>query len=172
MPNQWGWKLNAPAAAKPAQYTAYISLGSNIEPERNLPRALALLQERSEVEAVSSAWRSAAVGSPSPEFLNAAVRLRTPLKEAALKQLLRSIESDLGRVRGPDPNAPRPIDLDILLFDGILREEGIWRSAHLALPMSELLPELADPQGQALKDCAARLQSNTDIKQVEGIWPE
>lgn len=165
--------MNAPSLPDPNQlHTVYISLGSNIEPERNLPRALALLQERSKVEAFSSAWRSQAVGSPGPDFLNAAARLRTPLDQPALKKMLRDIEADLGRVRGGNPNAPRTIDLDIVLFDSAPNDDDFWRVAHLAIPLSELHPGLIAPNGKTLEACAGQLKLHAAIHREVDLLPK
>jgi 2-amino-4-hydroxy-6-hydroxymethyldihydropteridine diphosphokinase len=129
------------SAAGGELHRAWLSLGSNIEPERNLPASVALLRQHVQVLALSSTWETDPVGSSGPNFLNAAVEIATPLERAALKnEVIQAIETRLGRVRTADKYAPRPIDLDILIFDDETVEPAIWTRLFLAAPLSELLP--------------------------------
>ena len=73
-------------------------------------------------------WETQAVGSPGPNFLNTAVKITTGLEMSALKlSVLRSVEQELGRVRTSDKNAPRTIDLDIIVFDDEICESNYGR---------------------------------------------
>lgn len=99
---------------------AYLLLGSNIEPEANLPRALALLAGAGRVVAVSAVYRTVAVGrTDQADFLNAAVLLETALTAGELKgRAIAAVEAALGRVRDPlDKNAPRTIDVDVAIWE-------------------------------------------------------
>lgn len=149
-------------------HSAYIGLGSNIKPARNLKLAVARLAERSELLAVSSAWRSPPVGSEGPEFLNAVASVRTPLSAVEFKErILRSIEQELGRERGSDRFAPRTIDLDLLVFDDEELEPEIWDFAHIAVPLSELAPgHLSRVTGETILEAAARLQENHPVRKA------
>jgi 2-amino-4-hydroxy-6-hydroxymethyldihydropteridine diphosphokinase len=125
---------------------AYLNLGSNIEPESNLPKAIRLLRERGRIEAVSTAWESHAFGSNGPNFLNACVLFLTPLQPRELKeQVIRPIESALGRVRSADKYAPRSIDIDVVLFDGEPFNGEFWSNAFVVVPLADLLPEFHHP---------------------------
>lgn len=141
-------------------HEAYLSLGSNIDPERNLPEAIRLLSRHGQVKAVSSAWQSHAVGSSGPDFLNACILLLTPLPAGKLvKQVLRPIEAEMGRVRGPDKNAPRTIDIDLILFDDDPHDEDFWTSAFVIVPLAELLPNYPYPLGyEDLATVSSRVQ--------------
>ena len=77
---------------------AYLSLGSNIEPEHNLPEAVAQLARFGRIKAASSVWQTAAVGfTEQPDFLNAAVILETALSARTLRQqAITQIENSLG----------------------------------------------------------------------------
>ena len=143
----------------------YLGIGSNISPEVNVPRAIALLRKYVEVEAISTIWESPPAEGSGPNFLNAAVLIRTDLDEADLRsRILRRIESQLGRIRTADQNAPRTIDLDILIYDGQVRDDQIWLRAFLALPLSELIPDLIHPtEGDSLGEIAERLIASTTI---------
>ena len=137
----------------------YLSLGSNIAPEENLPRALRLLAERVRVLGVSRVWQTPPYGTQGAPFLNAAALIETALPAERLKrEILRPIEAALGRVRGPDKFAPRPIDLDILLYSGCLPDPEVWERPHLAVPLAELLPDYENPRtGEHLAEAARRL---------------
>jgi len=112
------------------------------------------------------------VGSPGPDFLNAAAELRTALDAAALKaEVLRPIEDALGRVRIGDPNAARTIDLDILVFNQQVMDPTIWLHAHLALPLAEVGLHLAEPQSRRpLIEVAEQLGRQTDIQVQPGVF--
>jgi GTP cyclohydrolase I len=130
---------------------AVISAGSNIDPEHNLPAALARLRHHASIRvlAVSPAYRTEPVGrAGQPVFLNAAALVETDLEPAGLRRELRGIETALGRVRTEDRNAARTIDLDILLYEGFVGEvEGtripdpeLAQRAHLVVPAADVAP--------------------------------
>lgn len=152
-------KKHAGEPGRQPQHRAFISLGSNINPAENIRRAVALLREHAEVTELSACYETSAVGSDGPNFLNMTVALLTDLDTAGLKaQVLGPIENQLGRVRTEDKNAPRTIDLDIVVFDEQVIDEDLWRRVHLALPLSELLPDLKHPESQQpLREVAQRL---------------
>jgi 2-amino-4-hydroxy-6-hydroxymethyldihydropteridine diphosphokinase len=126
---------------------AYIILGSNIEPEKNIEKALWLLKEMTAVNAISGIWETEAVGTDGPPFLNVVVRLETELDANKLKrQILFAIEEELKRVRLEDKFAPRTIDLDIVIFDNQVFDNELWNEAYIALPMAELNPALEEPR--------------------------
>ena len=90
-------------------HQVYLSLGANIQPELNLPKAIQLLRKHGDILKVSSVWESEAVGSTGPNFLNACILFSTSLEAADLKdRVLRAIEAQLGRQRSADKNAPAP----------------------------------------------------------------
>jgi dihydroneopterin aldolase/2-amino-4-hydroxy-6-hydroxymethyldihydropteridine diphosphokinase len=147
----------------------FISLGSNIEPERNLPDALRKLAVRCRVVAASPVYETTPVGTKTQQanFLNAAVLIETELSAAELKdQVLSAIERDMGRVRTEDKYAPRIIDLDISLFNNEVLDVGerhipdpeILKLAHVARPLADLAPDYRHPEtGQTLLEIATSL---------------
>jgi 2-amino-4-hydroxy-6-hydroxymethyldihydropteridine diphosphokinase len=141
-------------------------LGSNISPETNLPEALRLLAQSLSIESVSTAWETPAVGSAGPNFLNAAVLVRMALSETELKiNLISQIEDRLGRVRTIDKNAPRTIDIDILMVDAEVVDSNLWTQVYLAVPAAELLPNTASlATGETLSQVARRLFCTTPVK--------
>lgn len=143
-----------------------LSLGSNIAPAENLKQAVELLRQEVTVLAVSRAWRTPAVGSQGPDFLNAAVLASTDQPATQLKkQVLREIEHRLGRVRSQDKYAPRTIDIDIIVDGDRVVDSELWQYAHLAQPVAELLPDLVDPaSGMTLEQIADCLRPVTGIR--------
>jgi 2-amino-4-hydroxy-6-hydroxymethyldihydropteridine diphosphokinase len=149
---------------KPIAHRVCLLLGSNIEPEKNIPLAVALLQKRMPVLRTSSVWESQAIGSDGPNFLNAALLALTEADANHLKeQVFRPLEAQLGRVRTQDKNSPRPIDIDLILFDQQLLDPSLWHYAHRAVPVAEVLPGYLLETGEYLNDAASRLASMTPI---------
>ena len=146
------------------EHQACLLLGSNIQPEKNLTSGLNLLRNMVTISRLSSVWETPSVGSSGPDFLNLAVLITTPLKASELKaQVLRPLEKQLGRVRRPNKNAPRTLDVDIILFDGRLFDPNLWSYAHRAVPVAEILPDYPSSRGDTLKDVAADLAKTTHI---------
>lgn len=171
-------------AQRPAQneidgplHQVCLLLGSNIQPERNLPlavrelpQAVRGLGEQLTILRASSVWESRAVGSPGPNFLNAALLCQTSLGAEALKwRVLRPLEARLGRVRNKDKNAPRPIDIDIITVDGRLHDPLLWQYSFRAVPVAELLPDLTSEKGERLSEAARRLAVELPVKQKSGL---
>jgi 2-amino-4-hydroxy-6-hydroxymethyldihydropteridine diphosphokinase len=144
---------------------AYLSLGSNIEPEQNLATAVQMLATLTRLRAVSKVWETPAWGdTDQPNFLNAAALVETKLTADQLKQqVLNYIELCLGRVRQLDQYVPRPIDLDLMLFNREIIQLGrrhipdpeIVARPFVAIPLAELAPTYHHPQtGQTLAEIA------------------
>lgn len=140
-------------------HRAYLTIGSNIDPERHVRQAVDLLAQHARLLAVSSVWQTAAVGAAGPDFLNLAVCIETDLDVTALKHaVLRPLEQIMGRVRTEDKNAPRTMDLDIVIFDDQVVDAALWERAFLAVTFAELLPNLRHPlSGETLPELARRL---------------
>lgn len=151
----------------------YISLGSNIEPERHLAEAVRLLATHCDLLAVSSVYRTPPQGyTDQADFLNMAVKAATSLELYSFKvTALDTVERALKRQRDPhNKNAPRTIDLDISLWGTSVLDYGprpwhipdpdIQRFAHVALPLAELAPDYIHPErGQTLAALAAALDT-------------
>ena len=153
---------------------AFIALGSNVEPEVNLPRAARRLAEIGALRAVSMVYQNPAIGpAPAPAFLNAAVLVETELSATEIYQHLRQIEADLGRIRTPDKYAPRVIDLDLCLRGAqvletpevVLPDPDILVRAHLAVTLAEVAPEFHHPvTGESLSAIGVRLRLGADLQ--------
>lgn len=154
-----------------------LTLGSNIEPETNLLAALDALDARLGLAAVSPIYEADPVGAPgTPTFLNAAARTASRLPPRRLKrEVLRPIEAELGRVRGPDRNAPRTIDIDLALVGDLVLDDpdagirlpdpDILRRAHVAIPLADVAPDVLHPtERETLRTLAARLAAPTGLR--------
>jgi 2-amino-4-hydroxy-6-hydroxymethyldihydropteridine diphosphokinase len=155
-------------------HIAYIGLGSNLEdPCSQLQRAFVDLEGLPDTRVVarSSLYRSAPLGCPDqsdfqsqPDFVNAVAKLATSLTPQALLQALLQIEHQHGRER-TFRNAPRTLDLDVLLYDDVqLHEHGLTiphpqmhRRAFVLQPLLEIAPDVSipgvDQAGLALARC-------------------
>ena len=112
----------------------YLSLGSNVEPQRYLRAAVDALCQRFGALAVSPAYRSKAVGFEGAEFVNLAVGLDTDLSPTALNDWLHALEDRHGRRRDVPRYADRTLDLDIVFYDDLILDGP----GHLQIPRNEL----------------------------------
>ena len=152
---------------------AFIALGSNIEPERYLPLAVAELKAIGQLRSVSNVYQNPAVGpDPQPDFLNAAALVESELPALEIRKLLRNIEAELGRLRSEDKYAPRTIDLDLCLLGSTilstpeltLPDPELLSLAHLAITIAELAPAFPHPLTQEpLSEIASRLRSGAKL---------
>jgi 2-amino-4-hydroxy-6-hydroxymethyldihydropteridine diphosphokinase len=159
------------SADKNSEHLIYLGIGSNINPRENLPRALALLSNYVRIEKVSSVYKTPSVGSEGPDFLNAVILIGTYLTCDVLKRtVLREIEEKLGRMRTSDKNAPRTIDIDILIEDNELYDDEIWEQAHLAIPLAEINPGYTHPSTkETLKQVATNIAQAKSISRQQNI---
>jgi len=146
---------------------AFIGVGSNIEPAANVRKALQVMSEEMRVVATSTVYETEAESHPEqPPYYNCVVEVETETPPLELKRRLRAIEERLGRRRSEDRYAPRPIDLDLLLYDNqamqseelTVPDPEIERRAYLAAGLAELAPELSLPgRTETLAELARRL---------------
>jgi 2-amino-4-hydroxy-6-hydroxymethyldihydropteridine diphosphokinase len=149
---------------------AYVAIGANLgEREQTIRAALDRMEALPgvSVEAVSSLTETEPVGHvlDQPRFLNGAARLDTSLTPRALLDALLQIESELGRNRQGPPGGPRPIDLDLLLYDEMRIDEPGLTVPHPRLherrfvlePLLELQPRLKVPGKGTVEGLLARL---------------
>src|SRR5664279_2485529 len=102
-------------------HTVLIGLGSNLgDRQGTILQALQKLRSFARVEAVSSYYETPPIGVRGPTFLNVAAALTTALEPEAFEFALRSVETAIGRQRLHEIGA-RPIDIDILYFDDVMR---------------------------------------------------
>jgi 2-amino-4-hydroxy-6-hydroxymethyldihydropteridine diphosphokinase len=142
-------------AAEPAVAAAYVGLGSNLGDRAvTIAAAVAALRKlpATEVVRTSGLYRSASAGAPGPDYLNAAVELRTGLSPTDLLAGLQRIEVQQGRVRS-EPNAPRTLDLDLLVYAEcqldtaalVIPHPRLHERAFVLRPLAEIAPHLTIP---------------------------
>jgi 2-amino-4-hydroxy-6-hydroxymethyldihydropteridine diphosphokinase len=140
-------------------HTVFIALGANLGDRKStLDQALANLAARDDLrtERVSSYFETEAVGGPAGQskYLNAVAQLSTTLSPQELLALLLLIEKNLGRTRLPgERNAPRTLDLDLLLYDDVILDEPGLQVPHPRMqerrfvlePLAEIAPDIIHP---------------------------
>jgi 2-amino-4-hydroxy-6-hydroxymethyldihydropteridine diphosphokinase len=130
----------------------YVSIGSNIDRERNIALALKRLTDEYGPLQQSSVYESDAVGFDSAPFYNLVVGFRTGIGPVELQQQLHAIEADCGRERSSTMTA-RSLDLDLLIYDDLVMSEGrlvlpredITRYAFVLYPLAEIAPDACHP---------------------------
>jgi 2-amino-4-hydroxy-6-hydroxymethyldihydropteridine diphosphokinase len=132
----------------------FLALGSNIGDRKlNLRQAVVLLSRKVDIEAVSAIYESVPVGyTEQPLFLNMVLKGTTVLKPKELLKYAKEIEARLGR-EPSFPNAPRPIDIDILFYDNkvvntselVIPHPRMTVRSFVLVPLNEIGPEFVHP---------------------------
>ena len=146
---------------------AYIGLGANLGDARGA--VLSAMEAISDLDRLvltrkSALYGSAPVDAGGSDYVNAVVQVQTRLKPHALLEQLQGIEQAAGRSR-PFRNAPRTLDLDILLYDALALSDALlvlphprmWQRAFVLHPLAEIAPELVS---------AAQLRAVAD----QSVW--
>ena len=152
------------------KYTIHLSLGSNLDREKNYPAAVKLIGALGRIEAVSTVYETEPVGMDpkTPPFFNGAVVLTTDLEPAELKKRLRDdVETTLGRERPAGTRwVPRTIDVDIALWGSMIGDiagrrvpdPDILRYLHVAVPLAEISNNVLHPEdGRTMGEIVANL---------------
>ncbi len=142
--------------ARAATAEAFVALGANLDnPVQQVRQAMSELGAIAQTRllAVSSLYRTAPVGyADQPDFINAVAKLQTGLSPRELLDALHVIENRHGRQRSVR-NAPRTLDLDLLLYGTrVIREEGLTlphprmhERAFVLMPLAEIAPHAPVP---------------------------
>ena len=161
--------------------TAYLSLGSNLEPERHLRESAAALRERFGDVVFSSVLRAPAVGFEGPDFLNAAALVETDLEPEVLDGWLHALEARHGRNRAAPRFASRTLDIDIVFYDArvIVPRAGSHLQiprpelefAFVLQPLAQIAPAYRDPRsGRTLADLwSAHPDRGHPLEEVAGV---
>ncbi|MEO7062289.1 MAG: 2-amino-4-hydroxy-6-hydroxymethyldihydropteridine diphosphokinase [Dokdonella sp.] len=144
-------------------HRAWLSLGSNLEPERHLRAALLELRARFGELSVSPTYRFPAVGFEGPDFLNLAVGLDSDLDPFALDDWLHALEDRHGRRRDVPRYSSRTLDIDIVLFDDLV----LGGPGHLEIPRKELAHAFVL---KPLADIAADVCEPLSGRTIGALW--
>ena len=136
--------------------TVFLGLGTNLgNREENLKKALELISDRLKIDKTSSIYETEPVSViPQPRYLNMVIKTHTSLSPLGLLITLNSIENKLGRIPDPRKDAPRIIDIDILLFgDKVINNQPqlvvphprFHERAFVLVPFAEIAPEVVHP---------------------------
>ena len=135
-------------------HQVFIALGSNLQdPQAQVKRALKTIANTTNIKLIkaSSLYRTLPVGYDNqPDFINAVAEIETDLNPLALLHTLLEIETQHGRER-PFPNAPRVLDLDVLLYEGAatntpeltLPHPRMHTRGFVMLPLAEIAPKIS-----------------------------
>ncbi len=151
----------------------YLGLGSNLgDRGTNLDKTLEFLTQRLTVKKVSSVYETEPVGNANhPFFLNMVCEVSTRLEPIGLLTLVKGIESKLGRIPG-GVNAPRPIDIDILLYGSqviatlnlVIPHPRLTERAFVLIPLVEIAPSVMHPvNGRTVKELLAELKEKQGV---------
>ena len=174
----------APGPPPGGRAAVYVAAGSNIEPQRNLKAALALLRAQFPDLRASTAYANAAAGFAGEDFMNMVVGFTTALPLATLLEHLHAIETACGRPRAAPRWAPRSMDLDVLLYGGAvgdfagaeLPRRDLPRRAYMLGPLAELAPEVRHPTlGVTIGELWRRFdQAAHPLRRIrlDGPWPD
>ena len=158
--------------------TAYLCLGSNLgKREENLRQALTLLSLKVNLEGVSSIYETESVGYTEQSlFLNLICRIATNLPPEELLHLAKDIETRMGRVPS-FPNAPRPIDIDILFYEDKIMETPnltiphprLQDRAFVLVPLAEIAPDLVHLKlGKSIAQLAQDAEGRKGVRKYKG----
>ena len=131
----------------------FLGLGSNESPEENLRLAVSELRSRYGELTLSAVYKSAAVGFDGADFLNLVLRLQTEDSPLAICKVIELIHGLAGRDRGSSQWESRPIDIDLLLYDDLIRDvrpvhvprDDILKYSFVLRPLAEIAPDQVHP---------------------------
>lgn len=158
--------------------TVYLGLGSNINAEENLRTAVRELRTRYGDLSVSSVYKSAALGFQGADFLNLVVGLQTTKSPEELCEAIELIHNLAGRNRGSDKWASRPLDIDLLLYNGLIKDErpvrvprrDVLEYSFVLRPLAELAPELKHPvTGKTMQEHWQEFDASCHPLEIVGV---
>lgn len=119
--------------------TCIIGIGSNIDAERNIAQALQLIGKSCTILQTSSMQKTKPIGyTAQNDFTNGAVKIETNWSQQELNLYLKDVEDQLGRDRTQHKYGPRTIDLDLMVWNGLLIDQDYYTRDFLRQSAAEL----------------------------------
>ncbi|HED12857.1 MAG TPA: 2-amino-4-hydroxy-6-hydroxymethyldihydropteridine diphosphokinase [Gammaproteobacteria bacterium] len=159
----------------------FIGLGANLDPGKNIRKALGLLRLYFNEITCSPVYQNAAVGFDGPPFINLVARFHSSTSAIEVQVILKQIEHQCGRTKESKRFTSRTMDIDLLLFGDQISQDGgihvprneILQHAYVLKPLADLYPQGLHPVSkerfidlwQAMEKCietsllAVRLQN-------------
>lgn len=158
----------------------YISVGSNIGRDKNIPAGLRALEHQFGKLTVSSIYESEPVGFTGDSFYNLVVGFNSKSNVKEVAKQLRQIEWDNGRPGDSQKFSARTLDLDLILYDDLILDDGqlriprdeIERYAFVLEPLAEIAPTLKHPvSGASYAELWEKFdKANLKQKRVMPVW--
>ncbi len=158
--------------------SVYLGLGSNIDPEDNLHLGVAELRRRYGDVELSAVYRSRAVGFHGDDFLNLVARLESEESPLAICEAIEVIHNLSGRDRSGGKWEARTLDIDLLLYNGLVVDEppvrvprnDILEYSFVLRPLAELSPELVHPvTGRTMREHWQDFDADSQPLEVVGV---
>jgi GTP cyclohydrolase-4 len=158
-------------------HQVYLALGANLgDRQANMLQAIQSIRTSATVESVSAFYETKPVDYlEQPDFLNMACQITTELSPLELLHFLKQIERQMGR-QASFRNAPRPIDIDILLYDDLVLESPeltlphprMSERAFVLVPLAEIAPEVVHPIQELSVSELVRRVDQSGVKGIRG----
>ena len=154
----------------------FVSIGSNIDKEKNISSSVSALQELYEPLDISNVYETEAIGFKGDNFHNLVVGFETNDTPLEISQVLKQIEAEHDRTRGKEQFESRTLDLDLLLYgDLVMQMDGvnvphpdIMRYNFVLKPLAELAAETQHPENEkSIEDIMKQFKKNGEMKIVK-----
>lgn len=133
---------------------AYVGLGSNIEPHKNLRLGIRELRASYGELRLSNTYQNPAVGFEGADFLNLVAGFETQDSPQAIHERIEAIHAQVGRQRDDNPFSSRPLDIDLLLYGDLVTDEppvrlprrDVLEYGFVLRPLAEIAPGYVHPE--------------------------
>ena len=154
----------------------FFSLGSNIEPSKNLSNARIELSKHFSLKKYSSTYKSPSAGFDGADFLNEVLCFETDLEVSEVLKITKNIEKNMGREKSPKKYSDRNIDIDLILYDSFVGEVESKKLPHadienynfVLIPLKEIAGEMIHPSlGISMKELAEQKKFTNKLLKLD-----
>lgn len=136
-------------------HSIFIAIGSNIFPEENILKAVTNLKILFPSMNHSSVWQSPPAYGKGGDFLNVVAEIFSSFSATELKtEVFLPLEAKMGRIRTEDKNAPRIIDIDVIIYNSQIVDSEVSTMPHLSVPLAEINPDFPIDKYQTIENIA------------------